>query len=692
MRCGEGHLIPVDAPEQLCPKCLLDLMTPPALPTHIGPYQVIERLGEGGFGRVYLARHRDGGDAVAVKVLRHLEFTDAAIITEFRKEPEVSTRLSPRYVVPVLTTGEHVGLPYFVMEWMPGGTLRKRLNDYRASPQLAAELMIQIAHAVDYLHRDPERPERKPILHRDLKPENVLFGVDGLPRISDFGIAKLAKDDTWTLGTRVVGCPAYMAPEQVYPTARRELTAAADVYALGAILYELFTGRPPFEGTDAEILAQLKDDEPVPPRRFAPHLDRFLETVVLNALEKDPARRYRSALGFAQDLARALQKKPPEEAPPASIGSRLRAELRRRPLTLAATAWAISLASVVGVSVHSTLSARSEGLERDQQTNASVASMQAVAVNLQLRAYENRVAELAEDPAIVALLEVEPPDGFSPLLEQRLSTFDTMFALGTDARQRGRTSRRPAEYLTRTFEFRDYFRGARHLGEKVCKVQQGKRPGPGTRRAHLARAFTSEADGHFEFAISAPLCVKGQWAGVIVASVATDKVLGAVRVLDDRTSRIAAVLGPRDRDRKEAHGPLPDDITFIVHPGLAHGAMQRLLQPAPTTLRKALGISSHDDESAGLGKLRYAVPFRVDDYRDPIEGFEGAWSAVFAAADESGYIVAVQSRREVTPIARVVAQRLALPAGVPFSVALLILTFVALTRRKPVAYRRLAGI
>jgi serine/threonine protein kinase len=692
MRCEEGHLIPVDAPEQLCPTCLMGLVAPPTLPSHVGPYQVLELLGEGGFGRVYLARHRDGGDLVAVKVLRHVEFTDAAVIAAFRKEPELATKLSSRYVVPVITTGEHAGLPYFVMERMPGGTLRERLHDYRASPQRAAELMVQIAEAVEYLHRDPERPEREPILHRDLKPENVLFGVDGRPRISDFGIAKLAKGNTWSIGTRVVGCPAYMAPEQVFPTARRELTAAADVYALGAISYELFTGRPPFVGTDAEILAQLKDDEPLPPRRLAPHLDRFLETVVLNALEKDPASRYRSALGFAQDLARALQKKPPEEAPPASIVSRLRAQVRRRPLTLAATAWVLSLASVVSLSVHSTLSARRESLERDQQTNTSVAGMQAVAVNLQLRAYEDRVAELAQDPAIVALLDVEPPDGFSPLLEQRISTFDTLFALATDARQRGRTSRRPPEYLTRSFEFRDYFIGARRLGHQLCPASVGAHPAPGTRRAYVARAFTSEADGHFEFAISAPLCVGGKWAGAIVATVATDKVLGAVRVLDDRTSRIAAVLGPRDRDRIEAKGPLPDDITFIVHPGLAHGAMQRLLQPAPATLRAELGISIHDDGQNGVGKLRYAAPHRVDHYRDPIEGFEGAWSAVFAAADASGYIVAVQSRSETTPIARVVAQRLALPAGVPFSVALLILASLALTRRKPVARRRLPDL
>jgi eukaryotic-like serine/threonine-protein kinase len=687
MRCGEGHSIPADAPEQLCPRCLLELVTPPTLPPRIGPYQVLELLGEGGFGRVYRARKGADGDIVAVKVLRHLEFADQATILQFRKEPTLSAKLSARYVVPVLDTGEHEGLPYFVMEFMPGGTLRERSHEYRDSPQRAAELVIQMAEAVQYLHCDPERPEREPILHRDLKPENVLFGADGRPRISDFGIAKLAKGSRWTAGTRTIGCPAYMAPEQAYPTAHRELTAAADVYALGAILYELFTGRPPFEGTDAEILAQLKEDEPLAPRRLAPGLDRFLEAVVLDALEKDPASRYHSAEGFAQDLERALLKKAPEQAPAVPLVTRVRARIRRRPLAWATGAWALSLASVVGISAYSTLSARAERLDRDQQTNAAVAGMQAVAVNLQLRAYEHHIAELAQDPTIVALLDQALPTGFSPILQRRLSTFDTMFVLGTDGRPGARTSPKSAEYLARSFEFRDYFRGARRLGLEACRGGDGSPPAAEKRRAHLARAFTSEADGHFEFAISAPLCRGNEWVGIVAGTIATDKVLGAVRVLDDRNSRIAAVLGPRDRDRADAGRPLPSDITFIVHPGLARGQTQRLHQPAPTVLRAALGISAQGDADADAGKLRYAAPLRVDDYRDPIAGFEGAWSAVFAAADASGYVVADQSRRDGSPLAHVLFRDLALPAGVPFGIGLATLVCVALARRRPAVRR-----
>jgi len=425
-------------------------------------------------------------------------------------------------------------------------------------------------------------------------------------------------------------------------------------------------------------MEQLKDHEPIPPRRLAPELDRFLESVVMSALEKNPAHRYQSAAGFARDLRRALDSKGTEDAPAIGLSTRVHTWLKRNPLRAATCVWMFSLALVVGISAHLTLAGRAETLERDQQTNAAVAGMQAVAVNLQLRAYEQRIAELAQDPAIVAILDSTTPGGLSPTLLSHLAPFSTMFVIARDGRQRGRTSFKPPEYLARSFAFRDYFIGARRLGAQAC--QSG--PASRSRRAHLARAFTSEADGHFEFAVSAPLCRGDEWAGVIGATVVSDKVLGAVRVLEDGHERIAAVLGPRDRDRKEAALPPPNDIHFIVHPGLAHGAAERLHHPSPTALRAALGIAQSGAEGARSNELRYSAPLRIDDYRDPISGFEGAWSAVFAAADESGFIVAVQSRRDVTPLARILLEKLALPAGVPFALALCVLIAVALTRRR----------
>jgi serine/threonine protein kinase len=680
LRCKKGHALHADAPQGLCPTCLFDLEALARLPERIGPYQVLEPLGEGGFGLVYRARGKDGKE-VAVKVLRNLQFSDPEVVAQFRKEPTVSAELSPRYVVQVLETGEHDGVPYFVMEYMPGGTLREHLHEYRAAPRRAAELMIRIAEAVEYLHGDPARPERARILHRDLKPENILFDARGQPRISDFGIAKLAKGNTWTVGSRIVGCPAYMAPE-VYRSPAREVTAAEDVYALGVMLYELLTGARPFDGTDAEIMQQRGAREAILPRQRVPQLDRFLEVVVLVALEKDPAQRYQSAADFAGDLERALLRKSSKAAPPVALSTRVRTAIRRRPLTTAACAWVLSLVLVVGLGIRSTLSDRREMLEREQHTNASVAGMQAVAVNLQLRAYEQRIAELSQDTEVFALLDSTPPEGLSSTLVQRLAPFDTLFVLKPDGRPGARTSPKDREYLARSFEFRDYFRGARRLGERLCRGSDGARAASLERRAHLGRAFTSEADGRFQFAVSAPLCRGNAWAGIVAGTIASDKVLGAVRVLDDRNARVAAVLGPRDRDRHEARLPLPSDLHVIVHPGLDHGHARRLHQPTPAVLRAGLGIASSDENSPGdPGKLRYAAPYRVDDYRDPVAGFEGAWSAVFAAADASGYIVAVQSRRDVTPLAELVARKLAIPAYL-FGVTLLALIAVAITRHR----------
>ncbi|MEO6599832.1 MAG: hypothetical protein ABIQ16_08180, partial [Polyangiaceae bacterium] len=440
----------------------------------------------------------------------------------------------------------------------------------------------------------------------------------------------------------------------------------------------LITGRPPFDGTDAEILYQLKRDEPVPPSQLAPGLDRFLETVVLNALEKDPTRRYRSAAAFAQDLERALQQRPPEEIPVVAPTARIRTWLRKHPLSVWAGVWLASLLMVVAVSARSTINARVSELDRDQQTNASVAGMQAVAVNLQLQAYKHRIAELAQDPEVVALLESASVSTPSEVLLARLDPFDTMFVMWPNGVQRVRTSPKSVEYMQRSFAFRDYFDGARKLALEECaSTPSGSQP----RKAHIARAYTSESSGHFEFAISAPLCRQGHWLGVLGGTIATDELLGAVKLLDDHHGRIAAVLGPRDRERG-APLPLPSDLTFIVHPGLKRGQALTLQRPAPSTIRSALGLLLIPEGDENPRKLRYSAPLRIDDYRDPVPGFDGAWAAVFAAADESGYLVAVQSRRDVTPLAQALTAKLVPSAGVPFGVALLTLIALGFARRR----------
>lgn len=671
MQCQEGHTIPPDGPGDLCPRCLTEMVDEElSPPSRIGPFTLLERLGEGGFGIVYRARRLAATEDVALKIPR-VEFNDARSLAEFRREAALSLRLEAKHVVQVREVGETAGAPYFTMEFMQGGPLRARVAGYRAAPRDAVQLMIRIANAVQYLHHDPDHPEREPILHRDLKPENVLFDGEGNPKLSDFGIAKVAKGPTWTHATRPVGCPAYMAPEQAFPSNRRELTAAADVYALGAILYELLTGRPPFDGEPEEILSQLRDAAAVPrPRRFVPELDRRIEGVVLSALEKDPAFRYRSAAGFAQDLALALLEKDREHAPPLPAFERLRRWIWYHPLRAAIGSWGIALA--LGLFIGWLNQAKQ--LAQAQQTNASIAGMQAVAVSLQLKAYKQRIAELARDPEVVALLASENASTPPPVLLARLAPFDTMFVMGPSGRQVARTTRKPAEYLARSFAFRDYFKGAQALAPELCR-EGGVAPSTtDPRGAHLARAFQSESDGHFEFALSAPLCRGGTWVGVFGGTIGSDHMLGAVRLLDDGHGRTTAVLGPRDRERSAAHLPLPEDLAFIVHPGLVKGQAQQLLTPNPLTVRRELGLSSSALRSEAVDRLRYAAPYAVDDYSDPTPGYEGRWSAVFAAADESGYVVAVASRRSSS----LLLDAFTSPAGVPYGLGLLVLAAISL--------------
>jgi hypothetical protein len=381
-------------------------------------------------------------------------------------------------------------------------------------------------------------------------------------------------------------------------------------------------------------------------------------------------------------LKRALKQEPPQEAPAVPPTARLRTWIKRHPLTSAACLWLASLLAVVGVSVRTTLVARTQVLERDQQTNASVAGMQAVAVNLQLREYKHRIAEMAQDPEVIGLLTGALIASPSKVLLDRVAPFDTLFVMAPDGRQRGRTSFKSAQYLARAFDFRDYFQGARQLSSQACAASPAAGTAAAARTAYVARAYTSESDGRFEFAISAPLCSEQKWLGILAGTIATDKVFGAVRLLDDHHGRITGVLGPRDRERTEANLPLPNDFTFIVHPGLARGQAVPLLQPEPAAIRAALGISVNSDPNANLGSLRYAPPLRIDHYRDPVPGFDGEWSAVIAAADESGYLVAVQSRRDMTPLGDVLLEKLALPAGLPLLVGLLCLAFFGLTRRR----------
>src|SRR6516162_10091704 len=222
---------------------------------------------------------------------------EADQLSRFRTEAEAIARLQHPHVVQVFEVGEHNGLPFFSLEFCPGGSLDKKLAGTPLPPQQAAVLVAKLAQGVQAAHEAR-------VLHRDLKPANVLLAADGTPKVTDFGLAKKLDAQGVTLPGVVMGTPSYMAPEQA-SGAGAELGPAVDVYALGAVLYECLSGRPPFRAATVwDTLRQVVSEEPVPPRQLNAQVPRDLETICLKCLQKEAARRYASAAEVADDLGR----------------------------------------------------------------------------------------------------------------------------------------------------------------------------------------------------------------------------------------------------------------------------------------------------------------------------------------------------------------------------------------------------
>jgi serine/threonine protein kinase len=268
-------------------------------------YEVLGELGRGGMGVVYKARQVSLKRLVALKLIRDGALAGPPQRARFRIEAEAAARMRHANVVAIYEVGEHQGRPYFAMELVEGPSLEKHLAGQPQPAPRAAELLRTLAIAVGHAHAQN-------VVHRDLKPANILLSAEGAPKVTDFGLAKRldSQSTAWTQEGAVVGTAGYMAPEQAAGRTH-EIGPAADVYALGAILYEMLTGRPPFV-TDSwqKTIEQVLHDEPAPPARLRPGVPPDLETICLKCLEKEPARRYGSALELADDLGRFLEGKP----------------------------------------------------------------------------------------------------------------------------------------------------------------------------------------------------------------------------------------------------------------------------------------------------------------------------------------------------------------------------------------------
>jgi tetratricopeptide (TPR) repeat protein len=325
-------------------------------------YEILGELGRGGMGVVYKARQKGLDRVVALKMILAGAHAGAIHLLRFRTEAEAVARLQHPNIVQIYDIGEQDGLPYFSLEYVDGGSLDKKLGGKPLPAREAARTAAILARAVQCAHEHG-------IIHRDLKPANVLLTRDGQPKITDFGLAKRldAGPDSHTRSGTLIGTPSYMAPEQARGDVR-EVGTLADLYSLGAVLYELLTGRPPFQGaTLLDTLEQARNQEPVPPRQLNPKVPRDLETICLKCLQKEPARRYAGAAELAEDLRRFLDEEPIRARPVGTL-ERARRWCRRNPRTAALGGTVL----VLLVALVATLAVVGVRAARDRQVLAEV--------------------------------------------------------------------------------------------------------------------------------------------------------------------------------------------------------------------------------------------------------------------------------------------------------------------------------
>ena len=344
--------------------------------SRLGGFELLERIGQGGMGVVYRARQSQLDRIVAVKLLPLGAFNSLEAVQRFHAEAQAAAALQHPNIVAIHDVGEHEGQPYYSMELVEGRTLAELVRDHPLPARRAAAYLRTIAEAVHYAHQQG-------ILHRDLKPSNIIIDLFDRPRITDFGLAKRLTDAPGvTLSGVVMGSPGFMPPEQAQGRPRA-LGPPSDVYALGATLYYLLTRQPPFQAeTLAGLLRQILEEDPLPPRRLSPSIPRDLETICLRCLEKEPRRRYASALELADELGRFLGDQP-ILARPAGVAERTWRLCRRQPAL--AALWVVLGAGVVlgtlGVVWRGEVARRTVRTEAEQRRIAQRATY---AANVQL--------------------------------------------------------------------------------------------------------------------------------------------------------------------------------------------------------------------------------------------------------------------------------------------------------------------
>ena len=609
----------------LCPSCLLAGpagLTPPSggSSTRCGEYELIEPIARGGMGVVYKARHARIQRVVALKMIAVRELATESELYRFRAEAEAAANLDHPNIVPIYEVGEHEGRPYFTMKLMEG-SLAAHTEGLRGDGPRIAALVAVIAGAVPHGHR-------RGILHRDLKPANILLDAEGKPHVSDFGVAKRLDGGIGITETgSVIGTPGYMAPEQAEGRVK-EITTAADVYSLGAILYELCTGRLPYPGpTAADVLEQTKAGPPPRPGAVNARTHPDLETICLKCLERDAALRYGSAAALAEDLERFCAGEPILARPVGAL-SRVLGAARHNPALAIGIAGTFALLSLATAAALSLASAREEALIEATRENIRWEARIVARAYLvdQLEPESRVVVAAAEQPELERLVRDGDEVGLQTWLRELQRRDPARFASWMIQDATGQVLARapPASSVDAGRHVRDYFRGA--------GAHAGKR---GLDAVHVSRVYTSRIDGRDKLAISVPLwdgaADHPRLLGVLSAKVTTAPTMGL-------PGRRTALAGRSDGDEPR--------YRILIHPEYRVDDEAAPLDAARLRELRPTARAPEEPELPSPGSAEDRPAVTDDDYRDPVgrspAGAARRWLAAFAPVGNTELVAIVQ--------------------------------------------------
>lgn len=554
----------------------------PPCGSRLGDYELLMELGEGAMGKVYIAKHQQQSNLVAIKVAKPEVLESLGGATAFLTEIRTASRLDHAHIVHTYTSGVSDGRPYLVMPLLEGGTLADEKNRRRhGEPAQARELVIKLARAVQFAHE-------RLILHCDLKPANVLLDSRGEPQVSDFGLARsIGGRGSGYEGTVEGGTTGWMSPEQVE---RQPLTAASDVYSLGLILCWLLNADPPPPSKRSTW-------------RWARQMDWELRTIVDKATQPLAAQRYQSAADLAEELERSRDGRP-IQAERRNPGRRTVKWVRRHRLATAAGIQAVLLLLYVALTPISVLrEVRSTIRER----NAFAAVAQAGAVMNELRSFTTRIEAVAATDGVRRLLSYqkiyEPP----AVLVEHSAGFDNLAVFALDGTLRARNPRPMIAYTSINFAYRDYFRTLEQLAEL----------GPGAApHAYVSRVFYSRTDRSLHIGFAAPIFDgDGHPIGVLLGTTLARSTFGAVQMnCTGDGDCMTALLGSRDRDGPSEQ--LPDTVNILAEPGLSDGQDRVLDRATSRRICAALDCTPRLRSQFSLPSRAQALI--LDDYEDPV--------------------------------------------------------------------------